>query len=442
MELNNMPYENREAVPLYYYPFLSPLTCTAKPEDVEEYSSRLNNDKKHNGKTLLYFHIPYCKNICFFCAFCRDVWNKDIGILRQYVKNVKKEIKQYSNKSYIQGRKITSIYFGGGTPSLLPPELIEDLLSYVFKSFKIENDVELSFEGEVRTLKDKKRLKVLKELGCSRVSFGVQTFNERARKLSGILSTQDDIKECIQNVGEFGYDVNLDLMYGLPGQSHDTWANDIETAIDLGSSNVDIYDTVLYQSTTLFRMRHKLKNDLPTESDRIKMLIYAIKRLSDADFHQETIEDFAKQDKQYIMKRLLYGGGDGRSEIIAIGAGSVGVVNGYSYRNFPTNEYLNWSNGNGDRSLPMQLIYKMNQEDFYKRALLFFPKVLGMKKNDVDQDWLEQFRPTLNSMKERELIEENETDITPTPKGLIWTDNIAMEFVNAKEQQKIWKIVK
>ncbi len=441
MELSDMPYENRSAVPLYFYPFLSPLTCTAEPDQVVNYLSDLNTDDVFEGETLLYFHIPYCKNICYFCAFCRDVWNSDLNVLKQYVENLKKEIKQYAKKEYIKNRKITSIYFGGGSPSLLTPELIEDLLSCAIKYFNIDSGVELSFEGEARTLKDKNRLKVLKELGCSRVSFGVQTFNEKSRKLSGLLASHNDIHECIQNIAEFGYDTNLDLMYGLPGQTEDIWANDLETAIDLGAANIDIYDTVLYQSTALFRMRHKLKYELPSEDDRIKMVEYGFQRLYDAGFEHVTIEDFAKPDKHYVMKRLLYGGGDGKSEIIALGAGAVGVVGGVSYRNFPTNEYMNWFAENGNRSVPIQLIYKMERDDFFKRALLFFPKVLGLNKSDIDLELLEQFRPTLESMKDRELIEETKDEIRLAPNGYIWTDNIAMEFVNAREQQKIWKIV-
>ena len=201
-------------------------------------------------------------------------------------------------------------------------------------------------------------------------------FQRKARKLSGLLASQKDIQECIQNTAEFGYDANLDLMYGLPGQTEDIWSNDLETAIGLDAANIDIYDTVLYQSTALFRMRHKLKNELPSESDRIKMVEYGFKKLYDSGFEHVTIEDFAKPDKHYAMKRLLYGGGDGKSEIIALGAGAVGVVNGVSYRNFPTTEYMNWYAANGDESLPIQLIYKMDRDDFFKRALLFFPKVL------------------------------------------------------------------
>ena len=125
----------------------------------------------------------------------------------------------------------------------------------------------------MRSLKDKERLAVLREFGCTRVSFGVQTFNKRSRAFSGLKPRIADIRECIDNTREFGYDVNLDLMYGLPGQTPDVWMRDLRIAVeDVGAANIDIYDTVLYPHTILFQKRHQLKDELADWHARLEMM--------------------------------------------------------------------------------------------------------------------------------------------------------------------------
>ena len=438
MNSTRLPYSDREAVPLYFYPFLSPLSHSAGPKEVEEFLWQFQKTRVFEGETLLYIHIPFCQNICYFCGFYRDALGKDPDVLTRHVATLKREIERYADKEYVQERQISAVYFGGGTPTILPPNLIEELLVSIHDNFPIQPGTELTFEGEVRTLKDKNRLKVLLQHGCTRVSFGVQTFNSRSRKLSGLKPTYDDIQECIENIQEFGYHINIDLMYGLPGQSSETWKKDIHKAIDLGCTNIDIYDTVLYPHTILFRRRHKLKDELPAKNDRMQMLEAAINILTESGYVQETIEDFTKPTHAYLMKKLVYGGGDGRSEIIALGASAVGLINGFSYRNLPPADYLEWSNGR--KPLPIQLLYELSADDFNKRALVFSPKVLGLHKKDVDTNWLENYRPVIEGMKSRGLLIESETSIKPTKKGQLWTDNIAVEFLNSTEQKRIWKI--
>ncbi|RJQ65552.1 MAG: coproporphyrinogen III oxidase family protein [Desulfobacteraceae bacterium] len=437
-DMTDLPYPYREAVPLYFYPFLSPLTCQADAAMVHNFHSSLQERKAPDLDRLIYIHIPFCKDICFFCGFYRDaIGHGNQEVLRAYVESLKAEIKAYSETEYLRKCKISAVYFGGGTPTILGHDLMDSLLRTIHDSFAVEPGTELSYEGEVRTLKDKDKLKVLKALGCTRVSFGVQTFNERARRLSGLKPTMADIRECIDNINEYGFDPNLDLMYGLPGQTESVWESDLKKAIELRAANIDIYDTVLYPHTILFRQRHKLKNELPTLSQRLTMMEMGMRLLVDAGYTQETIEDFHLPSKGYKMKRLVYGGGDGRSEILACGAAAVGVLNGYSYRNLTPQKYLNWWE---NRKLPPELMYRMTDEDFRKRALVFFPKVLELKKECLPFGWLEQYRPIIDGMKDRQLIEETSTSLMPTEKGMLWADNMAMEFLETREQRKIWKI--
>ena len=438
MKPKNMPYPNRDPVPLYFYPFLSTISNKASLENLHAYASDMDQRKNCKPEVLLYIHIPYCKSICHFCGFYRDVTKENDNILARYVEALKNEIKRYTSKTYIQETIIDTVYIGGGTPSILPPKKIEDLLKCIRANFTLSDDAEFSFEGEVRTLKDMDRLSVLKDYGCTRVSFGVQSFDQKVRRLSGLVPTVSDIFECINNISKFDYNINLDLMYGLPGQSQNVWYDDLNKAVGLNAANIDIYDTVLYPHTMLFKKRLQLKDELPTEAQRLQMFKKAVNLLSEANYYQETIEDFSKPGKAYKMKRLVYGGGDGRSEIIALGASAVGMVKKSAYRNHPPEEYLKLAQ---DNSFPLQLYFPMQDIDFYKRALVFFPKNLKLNLKDVQSDWLERYRTTIDDMIARNLITETNTELTLTDNGLAWSDNIAMEFVNdPQEVQKIWKI--
>lgn len=433
------PYQERQTVPLYFYPFLSTLSSVADHNITREFERYLQEDKMQERETLLYIHIPYCKNICHFCGYYHDVLNERSDILDRYVNKLILEINQYANYNYVKKTKISAVYFGGGTPSVLRPEQIEKLFSAIVNNFMILPSTEISFEGEVRTLKDIDRLKVLKDFNCTRLSFGVQSFDPQVRRLAGIFATENDVRECIENIKTFGYELNIDLMYGLPGQSDKKWENDIDTAIDMKVCNLDLYDTVIYPQAFLFKKRNEYKDIMADEMERLEMLSTAIEKLESKGYRQETIEDFTIPGKEYKMKRLVYGGGDGRSQIIALGAGAVGVLNNSSYRNFPPKEYLEWDIN--ERPLPHQLHCTLSKEEYFKRALVFFPKLLKLNKKTVNNEWLKKYSDILDGMSKRGLIVETDNEIELTKTGRLWTDSMAMEFIgSAKEAQKIWKI--
>lgn len=431
-------YPKRETVPLYFYPFLSTLSSRAGDADVRAMAEALDRGERDEGRaTLLYVHIPFCRNICFFCGFYRRV-PEDADLLVEYVDLVIEELRRYARTAAVRSRRIDAVYIGGGTPSMLPAPLITRLLGAIRAELSLPEGVEFSFEGEVRSLKDEARLAALRELGCTRVSFGVQSFDPRVRRLSGLMPTLGDVDECARQVQRFGYGLNLDLMYGLPGQSPEVWRADVQRALDLECSNVDVYDTVLYPHTTLFSMRHRLKDELPDEGTRLEMIAEAMDLFERAGFEQETVEDFTRPGRAYRMKRLVYGGGDGRSDVIALGASAVGQIGGFAYRNLPPDEYRTWRAGG--RELPVQLIQAMDVDDYRKRALVFFPKLLSVRKSDIGEALLEEVAGTISSMKARGLLEDDGESLRVTRAGQLWTDNMAMEFLDAKEQRRIWKI--
>lgn len=439
MNNQHRPYQERVALPTFFFPFLSPNCDKATQEDIDFFYQKLNERCTTYKKALLYVHIPFCDSLCHFCAFYR-VLTPSMNVIEEYIKALKREMQTYSQTPYVRSLKIESIYFGGGSPSVLPPKVIDDLLFWTRDCFNLEPNIEFTYEGEIRTLKDKERLKVIYKNGCNRVSFGIQTFDREARRQVGLVPSFEEVIECIRNVGEMGYDINVDLMYGLPGQTMSVWKKDLSRAVELGVANIDIYDTILYPTSRLFQHRHNLKKKFPDEDTRIEMFRYALNYLKQEGYFHETIEDFSLPDKGYQMKKLLYGGGDGTAEIIGIGVNSIGFLSNIAYRNSsPLRDYVEWFAST--KQFPIRLSCKVTSEDIATRVMVYLSKLLKIGKRYITKEVIDRHRNTLNRMQKQGLIEENDSIIKLTDIGVLWADNIATEFLEAKQKQKMWKVM-
>jgi oxygen-independent coproporphyrinogen-3 oxidase len=240
------PYQERATYPLFFYPMFHPAKHKLSKSDVDSFCRRLEERVKVPTICEIYIHIPFCDSFCHMCACYKTHTPRDKKIMVDYVEMLKKEMDFYAQTPYVQSLDVECVYFGGGTPTTLPAALIEELVSYTKECFDLKPQTEINYEGEVRTLKDKERLNALKKAGCDRISFGVQTFDPNSRKLTGLVPTFHEIRECIENLRELGYKINFDLMFGLPGQSFDTWKDDLDTALELGAEGLDLYESVIY----------------------------------------------------------------------------------------------------------------------------------------------------------------------------------------------------
>ncbi len=432
------PYNSRIAVPAFFFPFLSPKSDNAGDEDIDHLYHKLMERCPTSKRALIYIHIPFCDSLCHFCAFYR-IRTPGVDVIEKYIEVLKKEIKVYAQMPYVKSLKIESIYFGGGSPSVLSPKHIDKLLSWTRECFNPEHGTELNFEGEIRTLKDKERLKVIHDNEWNRISFGVQTFNPDVRKRVGIVASLNDIRECIENTQDMGYNINIDLMYGLPGQTMSVWEKDLFQSINIGAANIDIYDTILYPNSKIFRLSSKFESEFPSEETRIEMLIYAMTYLKESGYSQDTIEDFSLPDREYKMKKLLYGGSDGMAEMIGIGVNSIGFLNNTAYRNFsPLQDYIKWPSA---KKLPIRLTYDATLEDLSTRMMVYLPKLIKMKKDDFKPDFMVKYKNIIDHLKDNDLIEETNSVIKLTDLGILWADNISMEFLTKKQKNKMWEVI-
>jgi oxygen-independent coproporphyrinogen-3 oxidase len=192
----------------------------------------------------LYIHIPFCRQKCRYCSFVSYTGREDI--IPSYIEAVKREF-----QLRLKGGLIQSIYLGGGTPSLLSPAQIKELLDSIASMAEIGMNAEITMEANPGTV-DLQYLSTIKEHGINRLSLGVQSFNDDELALLGRIHNADEAIRSIEMARQAGFDnLNIDLIYGLPGQSLQKWRRNLERIIRVSPEHISLYSLTLEEETPL-----------------------------------------------------------------------------------------------------------------------------------------------------------------------------------------------
>ena len=266
----------------------------------------------------LYVHIPFCVHKCHYCDFnsherCAPAWD-------DYQQALITELQQWSNSPMFKGRKLHTIFIGGGTPSLAPPALIKAVIDAALNYCGIEENAEISMEANPGTA-DADNFRGYREAGINRLSIGIQSFDtEELRWLERIHSADEAI--VAYNIArQAGFkNINLDLMYGLPGQSLDGWLTSLKRAIALQPEHLSCYQLTVEPHTKLAATHNKAPVALPGDEDALNMFYQTRQLLSDAGYQAYEISNFSKPGLQcrHNDGYWLY------NDYIGIGAGASG----------------------------------------------------------------------------------------------------------------------
>jgi oxygen-independent coproporphyrinogen-3 oxidase len=433
---SSLPFERRESLPQFFYPFLSPISDSANEGQVNSFIENLASTDRSLALAGLYIHIPFCRNFCVFCPIYKTHIPDEAG-LAAYVEQLIREMDAYAGLSYVQGLKIGAVYVGGGSPSCLPLHLVPRLLTAVRERFALIDNCEITVEGEVRTLNDPQRLNVLRRSGCTRISFGVQSLDPFVRRKSNLRPRLEDINALVKNLRNFDYAVNMDMMFGLPGQTMDVWQTDLARAVDLGADQIDCYDTITYPNTKLFRLRHKYKSIMAQESEKIAMAEHAVDFLPQQGLVPIINHIFSRQGNRFDWVSLMHS--DGTAEMVAVGDSAIGYLNGCAYRNTsPISAYMSWT---GTPRLPVRLLHPLTTEERYIKQALRFCRFLHAEKDQLDAALLNFMRPVIDELIGRGAMGENSRTLWLTRLGQIWFDNVFLCFLPPKQRFKMWKII-
>lgn len=240
--------------------------------------------------TGLYIHIPFCIQICRYCDFTK-VRRSGVTreLLEKYHQALLTEIKYLFNTYDIQS--ISSVYFGGGTPSLYPKEGIREILALLRPYHS--GSIEITLEADPKTIR-KNSLILLKDMGINRISIGAQSFNLRVLKQLGRFHEPRDIFECYEDCREAGFkNLSLDLMFGIPDQTLKDWEFDLETVTRLNPEHISLYNLTLARGTPFYRERKRLS--FPDEKDQVQMYRRAHFYLPERGYEHYEISNFSKK---------------------------------------------------------------------------------------------------------------------------------------------------
>ncbi len=241
----------------------------------------------------VYIHVPFCKSRCSYCDFATDVY-RGRGAVDRYVNALVKEISDPNSEFPNPTSQIETLYFGGGTPSLLSPRQLESIVSAVSDRFALADDLELTLEMNPATVTPEK-LRAYRSIGVNRASFGVQTFNNRDLKLLARGHDATDARLTYIHLREAGFEnVSFDLIAGLPGQSIDDWQTNLEEAVALAPEHLSLYLLEIHEGTPLAEQLRSQRRPVPDEDVAAEMYELMLEMTASAGLDQYEISNFAR----------------------------------------------------------------------------------------------------------------------------------------------------
>jgi oxygen-independent coproporphyrinogen-3 oxidase len=281
---------------------------------------------KNNEPISLYFHVPFCTHRCAYCDFNTYAGQEDS--IPAYVDALQNEIR-FVGRSTPANRPVHTIFFGGGTPSLLTASQLEFILSSIHSSFTVAKETEISLEANPGTC-SREFLQDIKTLGFNRISFGVQSANPNELRLLERIHDYDDVVNAVKWSRQAGFDnLNIDLIYGLPEQTTDDWQRTVELILGLHPEHLSLYALTLEHGTPFGRWSERGLMPIPDPDLAAEMYEWAGEWLSTHGFEQYEISNWSKPGME-CRHNLQYW----RNETyLGFGSGAHGYGGGFRYSN-------------------------------------------------------------------------------------------------------------
>ena len=235
----------------------------------------------------IYIHIPFCKRRCIYCDFFSTTQSEKKA---EYVHALVRELEM--RKDYVGNEEIETIYLGGGTPSQLSQEELEEIFTYIYKVYKVTLDAEITLEANPDDLTPE-YVSMLRKLPINRISMGIQTFQEETLKLLHRRHTAQQAIEAFKRCREAGFkNISIDLMYGLPGETLETWKQDLQQAIDLHPEHISAYHLIYEEDTALWKLREEHQVEEADEDLSLTLFCTLIDELTRAGYQHYEISNF------------------------------------------------------------------------------------------------------------------------------------------------------
>ncbi|NEV61813.1 oxygen-independent coproporphyrinogen III oxidase [Thiorhodococcus minor] len=395
-----------------------------------------------SGRPLsIYFHIPFCDTVCFYCA-CNKIATKDRSLAQPYLDRVYRELEMQS-ALFDKSRKVEQLHWGGGTPTFLSNDQMVELMEVTRRHFTLADDDvgEFSIEIDPREA-DAKSIKILREIGFNRMSLGVQDFDDRVQTAVNRVQTEEQTMAVLNAALDEGFrSISIDLIYGLPFQTVESFSKTLERVIAVNPQRLSIFNYAHLPER--FKPQRRINDDdLPAPEVKLDILQSTIARLTDAGYVFIGMDHFARPDDELAVAQragTLYRNFQGYSthadcDLIGIGVTSIGKVdNTYGQNRRGLDEY--YADIDAGR-LPVFRGIELSRDDLIRRDMitqLICHFELDMRAAEVrwDLQFADYFADSLEKLKGMEadgLVEVTADKIRILPRGRLLVRNICMTF--------------
>jgi oxygen-independent coproporphyrinogen-3 oxidase len=371
----------------------------------------------------IYIHIPFCKQACHYCDFH---FSTNLDLQQRLVTSLMEEMRMQHN--YLEGEIVDTIYFGGGTPSLLTENEIKNLLELIHKVFIVNSNVEVTLEANPDDLSiSGEKLLSLKNSGINRLSIGVQSFNNDVLKYFNRAHSADNIFTSVQYARSAGFEnISIDLIYGIPGRSISDWQKDVTKALQIRPEHISAYCLTIEPKTLFGKWAAVNKLTPADELTTVAQFELLLKELNSAGYEQYEVSNFclpgfrSKHNTSYWLRKKYLGIGP----------------SAHSYNG--TSRQFNISNNNiycrsiEQGELPFE-IEQLSRTDRVNELLMISLRTswgldLKILNEEFNYDLLFEQKDKINILLAKDLAFAEEGFLKLTPSGLLLADKISSDL--------------
>jgi oxygen-independent coproporphyrinogen III oxidase len=421
------------------YTSYPPATHFSDQVSFDELFEKMRANGQSERDLSLYFHIPFCWSLCWFCG-CTTVITTDRKASGNYISYLEKEM-ALTSRMLNRRRQVVQLHFGGGTPTFMAPEEIRALGRMIRSHFELAQDMEAAVEIDPRRL-DREHLVALREAGFNRASIGVQDHDPEVQKAVHRIQSFNQTQKVVGWIRETGFSsLNIDLIYGLPFQTPESFERTIDEVLVLEPDRFAVFS---YAHVPWMKPAQKILADkiLPAPETKLELLKLTIEKLTSAGYVYIGMDHFAREDDELALaqrKKTLQRNFQGYStrggaDIFAFGMSSISQADGIYWQN--TKELGAYYAALDEGRLPIAKGYVLSDEDLIRRQTIMrlmcdLSLDYAAMSTALNINFQEHFASELASLADLEadgLVQRRDNGLTVTEAGRLFIRNIAMRF--------------